>query len=102
MRRRDFNALLGASLACPLGACGQEPAIPVIGFLNSASPEPFKDLVAAFRQGLKEQGYEDGRNLSIEFRWAEGDENRLKAMADDLVSRRVALIRATRGSGSAG
>ncbi len=101
MRRRDFNALLGASLACPLGACGQEPAIPVIGFLNSASPEPFKDLVAAFRQGLKEQGYEDGRNLSIEFRWAEGDENRLKAMADDLVSRRVALIAATGGIRSA-
>src|SRR5260370_39583278 len=101
MRRRDLNALLGASLACPLGGCGQEPGMPVIGFLNSASAEPFKDLVAASRQGLKEQGYEDGRNLSIEFRWAEGAENRLKAMADDLVSRRVALIAATGGIRSA-
>jgi putative tryptophan/tyrosine transport system substrate-binding protein len=101
MRRRDFNALLGGGLAWPLGGCGQGTAMPVIGFLNSASPEPFKDLVAAFRQGLKEQGYEDGRNLSIEFRWAEGDENRLKAMASDLVSRRVALIAATGGIRSA-
>jgi putative tryptophan/tyrosine transport system substrate-binding protein len=101
MRRRDFNALLGGSLAWPLGACGQGTATPVIGFLNSASPAPFKELVAAFGQGLKEQGYEDGRNLRIEFRWAEGDENRLKAMAYDLVSSRVALIAATGGIRSA-
>lgn len=101
MRRRDFNALLGGGLAWSLGGCGEGAAIPVIGFLNSASPDPFKDLVAAFRQGLKEQGYEEGRNLNIEFRWAEGDENRLKAMAADLVSRRVALIAATGGIRSA-
>jgi len=101
MKRRDFNLLLGSSVVWPLGACGEGTAIPVIGFLNSASPKPFVDLVAAFRQGLKEQGYEEPRNLRIEELWAEGDENRLKSMARELVERRVALIAATGGIRSA-
>jgi putative tryptophan/tyrosine transport system substrate-binding protein len=69
MRRRD--------IMWPLDALdlAQEPAIPVIGFLNSESPKPFTQLIAAFRQGLSEQGYVDGRNVKIEERWAEGDEN---------------------------
>lgn len=101
MRRRDFITLVGGSLVWPLDACVQEPATPVIGFLNSASPKPFAQLVAAFHRGLSEHGYEEGRNLKVEYRWAEGDENRLKAMAYDLVSRRVALIAATGGIRSA-
>src|SRR5215510_9305578 len=101
MRRRDFITLIGGSLAWPLDACTQEPTMPVIGFLNSASPKPFTQLVAAFHKGLNEQGYLEGRNLKVEYRWAEGDENRLKAMASDLVSHRVALIAATGGIRSA-
>jgi len=101
MRRRDFNTLVGGALAWPLDALAQQPAVPVIGFLNSSSPKPFAQLVDAFHKGLKEYGYEEGRNLKVEYRWAEGDENRLKAMAIELVERRVALIAATGGTRSA-
>jgi putative tryptophan/tyrosine transport system substrate-binding protein len=101
MRRRDFIKLVGGSLTCPFEAVAQGPEPPVIGFLNSASPKPFSELVAAFHKGLKEQGYKEGQNLKVEYRWAEGDENRLKEMAIDLVERRVALIAATGGTRSA-
>lgn len=98
MRRRAFIAVVSGALACPIGASAQTPAMPVIGFLNTASPQPFTQLVAAFHRGLGETGYFEGRNVKIEYRWAGGDENRLKAMAVDLVQRhQVALIAATGG-----
>jgi ABC-type uncharacterized transport system substrate-binding protein len=94
IRRRDFIALLGgAGVAWPFGANAQQPAIPVIGFLSGRSAASDSHLVAAFRQGLHETGYVDGRNAAIEFRWAEGRLfDRLTAMAADLVSRQVSAI----------
>ncbi len=101
MKRRDFITLMGCSLAWPPGALAQERTMPVIGFLNSSSQKPFAQLVAAFHKGLAEHGYVEGRNLKVEYRWAEGDESRLGAMASDLVARRVAVIAATGGIRSA-
>jgi putative tryptophan/tyrosine transport system substrate-binding protein len=101
MKRRDFIMLAGGIWAWPLDALAQERPTPVIGFLNSSSPEPFAELLAAFHKGLKEYGYVEGRNLKVEYRWAEGDEYRLREMALDLAERRVALIAATGGIRSA-
>jgi putative tryptophan/tyrosine transport system substrate-binding protein len=101
MRRRDLIALLGGGLVWSLDALAQGSDTPVIGFLNSASPKPFAQLVAAFRQGLNEQGYVDGRNVKVEERWAEGDENRLAPLVRELVERKVSLIAATGGIRSA-
>lgn len=98
MNRRGFITLLGgAAVAWPLAAGAQQVALPVMGFMDSGSPVPNAQLVAALKQGLNESGYVEGQNLSIEYRWAEGNYSRLPELATDLVRRQVAVIVATGG-----
>src|SRR5262249_57688500 len=102
MRRREFIALLGGGAAVsPLAARAQQSAMPVIGVLYSGSPEMLDTLIFAFRQGLNEMGYVEGRNVTLELRLAEGQYDRLPSLAADLVRRQVAVIFTAGGPNSA-
>jgi putative ABC transport system substrate-binding protein len=100
MKRRTFIAALGGLAAWPVLARAQQPTIPVIGFVSGGSPDALGYLVSAFRQGLSDTGYVEGRNAAIEFRWAEGQYDRLPSLLADLVQRRVSVLAATTTPGA--
>jgi putative ABC transport system substrate-binding protein len=95
VRRREVITVIGGAAAWPFAARAQQPTMPVIGFLNSGAAEALQSLVAAFRQGLSESGYVEGQNLGIEYRWANGDYNKLPRLAAELVGRHVSAILAS-------
>ena len=101
MYRRTFMVLVGAAAGFPLAGRAQQKRIPVVGFLHSAAPGQLDELVAGFQAGLKESGYSEGQNVTIEYRWAENDYERLPKLAADLVSRKVDVIAAAGGDRSA-
>ena len=101
MRRRQFIVLVGVAAVWPTLAPGQQPAVPVIGFMSGRSPDDSKHLLAAFHQGLGEAGFVEGKNVVVEYRWASGQYDRLPALATDLVKRPVTVIAAVGGDVSA-
>jgi putative ABC transport system substrate-binding protein len=100
LRRRAFITLLGGAVAWPLAARAQQPPMPLVGFMNINSVENVPDLVAAFRQGLKETGFVEGQNVAVEYRWAQGHYDRFPEFAAEFVRRQVAVIAATGGEPS--
>ncbi|MFL6796291.1 MAG: ABC transporter substrate-binding protein, partial [Xanthobacteraceae bacterium] len=92
LKRREFIAVVGGAAAWPLAARAQQSAMPVIGYLNSGSLEPIAHLMGVFRQSLAEAGYVEGRNVVLQYRWAEGHYDRMPAMAEELVRRPVDVI----------
>src|ERR1043166_6757261 len=98
MRRRDFIALAGGAAVWTVAARAQKAATPVIGLLSSESPDSWADRVHAFHQGLDDAGYVEGRSMAIDYRWAEGQNDRLRELVSDLIRRQVALIFASGGT----
>jgi putative ABC transport system substrate-binding protein len=101
MRRREFITLVSSAATWPLAARAQQSATPVIGFLSSASPDKYTIRLDAFRQGLKEVGYVEGQNVTVEYRWAEGQNQRLDTLGAELVQRQVNVLVAAGGTPSA-
>src|SRR5438874_216391 len=100
LRRRELILFVAGAMTASRALCAQQKAMPVIGFLSGSSPGPAAPFVAAFLQGLSDAGYIDGQNLAIEYRWAEGDYDRLPGLAADLVDRKVDVIATSGGDRS--
>ena len=101
MRRRDFMTLIGTVVTCPIAAWAQQPAMPVVGFMSGRSREDSVHLASAFREGLAEASFIEGQNIKIEYRWANGDYDKLPALAADLVNHKVAVLVGVGGDVSA-